>query len=90
MHRRPAAHWSARRARGAVTGMSITRTRHPRELVWAVRLLAFHLALIAAGGLLTAPLLFLLTAADAGLLLWCLSAFVTGGRGARGTDGEAS
>ncbi|MFC9272604.1 hypothetical protein ACFTXJ_33055 [Streptomyces zhihengii] len=70
--------------------MSITRTRHPRELVWAVRLLAFHLALTAAGGVLPAPLLFLLTAADAGLLLWCLLAFVTGGRGARGTDGEAS
>ncbi|MGW1142583.1 hypothetical protein [Streptomyces zhihengii] len=74
--------------------MSITRTRHPRELVWAVRLLAFHLALTAAGaaagGVLPAPLLFLLTAADAGLLLWCLLAFVTGGRGARGTDGGAS
>ncbi|TXS52145.1 hypothetical protein [Streptomyces sp. t39] len=73
--------------------MSIPRARHPRELRWAARLLAFHLALIAAGavtGGLTAPLLFLLTVADAGLLVWCVLAFVNEGRGARGADGEAS
>ncbi|QNP67008.1 hypothetical protein [Streptomyces genisteinicus] len=73
--------------------MSIPRAHHPRELGRASGLLAFHLALIAVGavtGGIAAPVLFLLTAADAGLLLWCLVGFTTAGRGVRGADGEAS
>jgi hypothetical protein len=65
--------------------MSIPCTPRPRAHRRAVRLLAVHLVVVAAGAAadgLWVPALLLLTAADFGLLLWSVGAH-TAGRGDR-------